>query len=82
MFYGRVRMRIEDEAIEDKISELKVCQSVAGYYIGRMVTMVEFIVGKKFRWDEPYSRNSVEYWHTEEEAAEALRTGRFTYREF
>jgi hypothetical protein len=41
---------------------LQVCESAAGFYLG---TMDE---------DEPYSRESAEYWRTREEANAALQS--------
>lgn len=49
--------------------ELKVLHSNAGYYLGT--------------WDEdgPYSRESQEYWPTEEAAQSALLSGDWTQRD-
>lgn len=47
---------------------LSVCQSAAGFYIGCE------------RDNQPYSRESVEYYRTPELAQEALDTGAWTQR--
>lgn len=51
------------------ISDFKVLRSGAGYYIGRTI-------GGHI----PYSRDSREYWKTQEEATEALLSGKWTLR--
>lgn len=53
----------------DKRLPLQVLHSAAGYYIG---TADE---------DGPFSRECVEYWPTEREAQEALRSGDWTQRD-
>lgn len=58
-----------------KISELRVLESAAGYYIGRTCVDED---GFSF----PYSRNSAEYYATEEEAEQALYNRSFTYRDY
>jgi len=53
----------------DKDLPFRVCQSAAGYYIGT--------------WCDhcgPYSRESLRYWKTEEEAQEALDSGKWAAR--
>lgn len=52
--------------ITEKITQLKVMQSAAGYYVGR-----EYYDEEIGCW-LPYSRNS-EYFATEEEAGDCLR---------
>jgi hypothetical protein len=48
---------------------VKVLQSAAGYYIGT--------------WDDgPFSRESVEYYATEDEAQDALDSGTWTQRRY
>jgi hypothetical protein len=54
------------------LSESKVLHSAAGYYIGR-----EYNEG--YGW-MPYSRESVEYYQTHEEAEKALREKSYTVR--
>jgi hypothetical protein len=58
---------------EGKPSELKVMKSAAGWYIGRSY----------MEWGSPlpYSRDSVEYFGSEEQANNALATGNWTRRE-
>jgi hypothetical protein len=60
---------MEDEGI---ISELKVMKSAAGFYIGRSITEMGFPM--------PYSRDSQEYYPTEEEAQRALSGNTYTRR--
>ena len=52
------------------ILPLKVLKSNAGYYIG---TVSEF--------GEPISRESLEYFSSEDEANESLKSGHWTQRE-
>lgn len=58
---------------ESEISELKVMKSAAGYYIGRSITEMGFPM--------PYSRESVEYYATQEEAQRALSDNTYTRRD-
>lgn len=55
-----------ERAVAD--SEIKVCKSAAGYYLGR------------FGEDGPIDRDSEEYWRKEEEASAALSNGKWTPR--
>lgn len=48
--------------------ELQVLRSGAGWYLGTF-------------YEGPFSRESVEYWRTEEEARTALESGNWTQRE-
>ena len=48
--------------IDEEIGPLQVCQSAAGFYIGRLLTS-----------GEPYSRDSETYYQTRDEAENALR---------
>lgn len=50
------------------ISELKVLQSAAGFYLGRTQDGM------------PYSRESVQYWPSRIAAADALKLNSFTRR--
>ncbi|TXG80204.1 MAG: hypothetical protein E6R13_08575 [Spirochaetes bacterium] len=59
---------------EGQISELKVMKSAAGFYIGRSIMEMGFPL--------PYSRESQEYFPTEEEAQNALDTGEYTPRNY
>lgn len=52
-----------------RISSLKVMRSAAGYYIGRSTAD-----------GAPYSRDSLEYWRTAEEAQSALDNDTWTRR--
>lgn len=54
---------------EDKISPLRVCQSAAGYYIGRLTDR-----------GLPYSRESLHYYPTRSFAQEALDNKTWTQR--
>lgn len=54
-------------------SELQVCNSGAGYYIGRMGWVEDKKLGG---YQEPYSRES-EYYPTREVAEKALKSGMF-----
>lgn len=47
---------------------LEVHKSRAGYYLGTWSD------------DGPFTRESAEYWRTQDKAAEALKTGRWTQR--
>lgn len=58
---------------EPTISELKVMKSAAGFYIGRSITEMGFLM--------PYSRDSQEYYPTEEEAQRALSDNTYTRRD-
>ena len=55
--------------IEEVTAELTVCRSEEGYYLGKMEE------------GEPAGRYSAEYWKEEADAAAALRTGLFSYRD-
>ena len=57
---------------EMKISELMVLHSAAGYYIGRECD-------EGWGW-MPYSRESMDYYKTLEEAQEALDNKTYRYR--
>jgi hypothetical protein len=57
------------QKVEERTADLKVCRSAAGYYLGKMEN------------GEPTGRYSAEYWKEEADAANALRTGRFNYRD-
>lgn len=59
-----------------KISELKVMKSNAGFYIGKS------IYDDYMKMDLPYSRNSIEYYGTKEEAQIALQTKSYTERNY
>ena len=48
---------------------LKICKSNAGFYLG---TKDE---------GEPFTRESIEYWKTKEEAEQALASNNWTQRE-
>jgi len=50
------------------VSDLMVCQSAAGYYLGRMC------LDKEDGFEEPYSRES-DYFASKEKAAAALAAG-------
>lgn len=50
---------------------LQVCQSAAGFY-----------VGTKTPQDEPFSRESQEYWRDRVKAETALSSGKWTQRRF
>ncbi len=54
-------------------SDLQVCQSGAGYYVGRMGWVVDKKLGE---YPEPYSRES-EYYPTREAAEQALKARNF-----
>ena len=56
------------------VSELQVCKSGAGYYIGTLCYDKELDA-----W-LPYTRESVDYYRTEAEAKNALATGRWAPR--
>lgn len=56
------------------VSDLEVCKSAAGYYIGRMCWNEEFN-----GFEEPYSRESG--YMTEEEARKGLKTRNFEVRD-
>ena len=60
--------------MDEQISELKVLRSAAGYYIG------EDYWDSDFQCWMPYSRRSMEYYKTYEEAQEALDKGTYSYR--
>ena len=49
--------------------QLQVCRSQAGYYIGTLNAD-----------DEPYTRESQEYWVDRAQADQALRDGRWTQK--
>ncbi|MBL8345387.1 MAG: hypothetical protein JNN03_08095 [Rubrivivax sp.] len=49
---------------------LEVCYSARGFYLGTYVD------------DEPYSRESAEYWTTREAAEAALAGGQWTQRQW
>lgn len=68
--------RMKDWALqqEGQISELKVMKSAAGFYIGRSIMEMGFPL--------PYSRESQEYFPTEEEAESALKSGQYTKRDY
>ena len=51
--------------------ELQVCKSAAGFYVGTMDPMLG-----------PVSRESVEYYRTNDEAHSALINNTFTQREY
>ena len=51
--------------------EMQVCKSAAGFYVGTMDPMLG-----------PVSRESVEYYRTNEEAHSALINNTFTQREY
>ena len=51
-----------------KITDLKVMKSGAGYYIGRGCTEPDF------PFEQPYCRDSQEYYATKEDAQSALDT--------
>jgi ribosomal protein L44E len=55
---------------KNKVSPLKVCHSGAGYYIGTICSECG-----------PYTRESVEYYHTEEAAQFALDNKLWTPRD-
>jgi hypothetical protein len=59
----------------EKVSKLKVMQSAAGYYIGRSYK------DEDFGAELPYSRDSAEYYKTEDEAKNALKNRSFTQRD-
>lgn len=59
---------------EGQISELKIMKSAAGFYIGRSIMEMGIIV--------PYSRESQEYFPTEQEAESALKSGQYTKRDY
>lgn len=63
---------VPDEA--DQVSCFKVLRSGAGYYIG--TTYFDQDIGAEL----PYSRESVEYWATCDEARQALIEGKWTPR--
>lgn len=68
--------RMKDWALqqEGQISELKVMKSAAGFYIGKSIMEMGFPL--------PYSRESQEYFPTEEEAQNALTSGQYTKRDY
>ncbi len=57
------------------ITNLRVCESANGFYIGRMC-FVEYDDGQKML--EPYSRDSEEYYPTKEIAMEHLALNTYT----
>jgi hypothetical protein len=57
------------------VTELQVCKSANGYYIGTMCT-VEY--DGCCRQEEPYSRDSQEYYPTKEDAQYALDNDTYT----
>lgn len=57
-----------------QVSELKVCHSAAGYYIGKL-----YWDGDWGCW-APWTRDSEEHWPTADEAQRALDTKTFTQR--
>jgi len=59
---------------EGRTSELKVMKSAAGFYLGRSIMEMGFPL--------PYDRQSQEYWATEEEAQNALKSGEYTRRDY
>lgn len=59
---------------EGQISELKVMKSAAGFYIGRSIMEMGFPL--------PYSRESQEYFPTEADAENALKSGQYTKRDY
>ncbi len=58
---------------KDLYSDLQVCQSAAGYYIGTNYATPE-------GFTEPGSRDSQEYWPHRSQAEQALATGEWTQR--
>lgn len=61
---------------------LAVCQSAAGYYLG-VVTTKQTVIDHPnagLSEGEPLSRDSMEYWSTEQEASVALTSGRWIQR--
>ena len=58
------------------ITDLRVCKSANGFYIGRMCWTKYDGQGLL----EPYSRDSQEYYPTKEDAISALDLGTFTPR--
>jgi hypothetical protein len=59
--YPRIRTSLLCLKYLNEIRPLRVCRSAAGYYLGATTTD-----------GEPLSRDSAEYWATEEEARVAL----------
>ena len=61
---------------------LAVCKSAAGYYLGCVATeeLCEKYPEKLEFPGEPLSRDSQEYWSTEQEAIDALASGNWTQR--
>ena len=59
------------------VTDLMVCRSAAGYYIGTMCT-VDY--GEGVTNVEPYSRDSEEYWSDKTNAKQALDSGEYTPR--
>lgn len=59
-----------------RVTALQVCHSAAGYYIGRLFFDTDLEC-----W-MPWSRNSVQYWLSRQDAQAALDSGKFTWRDF
>ncbi len=62
---------------------LAVCKSAAGYYLGAVVAeemMKKYPDGDYLGVGEPLSRDSQEYWGTEQEAMDALASGNWIQR--
>lgn len=55
-----------------KTTDLQVCKSAAGYYIGILYWDYDF------QYNIPYSRESLEYYTTKEDAEKALAYRSFT----
>ena len=58
----------------ETISELRVCQSAAGFYVGRTFTEPDV------PFEQPYSRDSAEYYPTRQLAQSALDNNSYTTR--
>ena len=72
--YSPLCMNTNRESNMGTISELRVCQSASGFYIGRTFTEPDV------PFEQPYSRDSIEYYPTSQLAQLALDNNTYTTR--